>query len=353
MRTLTALLLIALTASATADAQSLRDRLNRARDTASAAASGAAEAVRGQSIEDRAEQMNARSLSGAPTPAALLGAYLGTVRIKEQPVLGTFLEFNDARFVFLPASEGTATLTRDGERVATYTWETYTARGPFYEMEPLQLTWPQSEYSALGYALEQPGAYAITYEANGEPFWAMPFTVTASGGDDPYNPERTFRLDGLWNDHAYLLHDKDGEGAWDFKLWIHAQDFTRSDRYNADEPTQLFVYPEGESTPALLAESGKSFINNGNWNRADFRLHKRHRYDSAAQRWETLSYTDYDRLLPDGEYRIELHIGGDLYGTYPLTVRDGLPIHTGAQASGADPLTRIDGGGNAYWLVRE
>ncbi|MEL6616279.1 MAG: hypothetical protein AAFQ43_11105 [Bacteroidota bacterium] len=340
MRTLTALLVLLLIAPASG-AQSLLDRARNA-------VSGG-----GQSIEDRAAAMNTRSRAGSPPPAALLGAYLSSVRIQEQPVLGTFLTFQDARFVFLPTSEGTATLTRNGETVARYTWETYTARGPFYDMEPLQMTSPQSEYSMLGYPLEQPGDYAITYEAGGEAFWTMPFTVNMSGGDDPYNPDPSFRLDGLWNDHAYLLHDKDGEGAWDFKLWIHADDFTRSDRYNADEPTMLTITPVGESTPALLAESGKSFINNGNWNRVDFRLKKRHRYDSAAQRWELMSYTDYDRLLPDGEYRVELTIGGDLYGSYPMTVRDGLPVHTGAQASGADPMTRIDGGGAAYWLYRE
>ena len=307
----------------------------------------------GQSIADRARQLDARRSANTPPPAALLGAYLSSVRIQTQPVLGTFLQFTDARFVFLPDSEGTAELLRDGETVARYTWETYDAAGPFYDVEPLQLTWPQSEYSMLGYTLEEPGAYEIVYKANGEPFWMMPFQVSVDGGDDPYNPDPTFRLDGLWNDHAYILHDKGGEGAWDFKLWIHSADFTRSDRYNADEPTTLFVYPEGESTPALLAESGKSFINNGNWNRVDFRLHKRHRYDSAAQRWETLTYTNMDRLLPDGAYRIELTIGGDLYGTYPMTVRNGTPVPTGNQAPGADPLTRIDGGSAAYWLYRQ
>ncbi|MEO0560062.1 MAG: hypothetical protein AAF170_17985 [Bacteroidota bacterium] len=306
-----------------------------------------------QSIAQRAQEMNQRSLSGTPTPAPLLGAYLGAVRVEKNSTLGSFLQFTNATFVFLPESEGTAKLYRDGDHVATYDWSTPTSRGPFYNVSPMQLTWPTSEYSMLGYQLEEPGLYEIVYEAGGDPFWRMPFQVSMTGGEDPYNPDPTFRLDGLWNDHAYILHDKEGSGAWDFKLWIHAADFTRSDRYNADAPTTLFVYPEGESTPALLAETGKSFINNGNWNRVDFRLHKRHRYDSAAQRWETLSYTNMDRLLPDGAYRIEPTIGGDLYGTYPVTVRNGTPVPTGNQAPGADPLTRIDGGGAAYWLYRQ
>ena len=321
------------------------------------AAVALAPAAEAQSILDRARQLASRAEASpsTPPPAALLGAYLGSVRIKEQPVLGTFLEFNDATFVFLPDSEGTASLYRDGERVARYTWSTDTARGPFYDVDPLELADKSAEYWMLGYPLEQGGDYEIVYEADGEPFWRMPFTVTMSGGDDPYNPDPTFRLDGLWNDHAYILHEKDREGAWDFKLWLHPADYTRSRTANADAPAELFVYPEGGSAAdyALYSFLGNGITNNGNWSRSSFRLQTKHRFDSAADRWEHTNHLDYDRLLPDGEYRIELHVAGDLYGTYPLTVRDGVPVHSGAQAPGADPQTRIDGGGNAYWLYRE
>ncbi|MEM0962729.1 MAG: hypothetical protein AAGK21_09370 [Bacteroidota bacterium] len=285
-----------------------------------------------------------------PPPAPVLGAYLGSISV-DGDFGGPYLKFDVGQFVFLPSDEGTADLYRNGERVAGYTWTHYTGRAPFTNISPLQLAWP--EFHPLGYELTEGGDYEIVYSVDGDPFWRMPFTVTKSGGDDPYNPDATYRLDGLWNDHAYVLHDKGGEGAWDVKLWLHAADFTRSERYNPNVDSHLYIYREGESEPTLQSSLGAGFINNGNWVRTDFRLQEKHRYDSAAGTWEFTNYLDYDRLLPDGEYRIEVHVADALYGTYPLSIRDGVPVHTGAQAPGADPMTRIDGGGAAYWVYRQ
>lgn len=337
MRTLTALLLIAL--AAPVHAQSLLDR--------------ARAAVSGQSIDDRADEVEQRRLSvpGAPAPAAVLGAYLGSIRVKEQPSLGHFLEFDVAQFVFLPADEGTADLYRDGERVASYTWDKYTGRTPFTNIGRLQMTWPESDFSVLGYSLDQGGRYEIVYSADGEPFWKMPFTVTMTGSGDPYNPDPQIRLDGLWNDHAYILHDPDEYGEWQFKLWLHPEDF------DASQNAYVRITADGSSTPVLIGgskQSGAGSITNGNWQRKDFELMRPGKLNARGEYYDNRSFRANEETLPDGGYTATFYLGDEVYGRYPFTVSDGAIVPTGAQAPDyADPMTRIDGGGAAVWVYRQ
>ncbi|MEM6328464.1 MAG: hypothetical protein AAF791_15220 [Bacteroidota bacterium] len=340
MRLLLFALVLSLTVHDVANAQGILDRARRA--------------VTGSSASSPASEARSARRAGTPAPAPVYGIHLNHMDI-DADFGGPYLKFAPNQFVFLNVrqdDEGTADLFRDGERVAGFTWTVTASRPPFSDISRLQLSWP--EFHPLGYEIEAPGQYELVYSANGETFWRMPFEITAEGGDDPYNPSVTYRLEGPWRDHAYLLHDRGGEGAWDFKLWLHAADFTRSERYDVTGDFEVFVYREGRSRPVLGYQSGASFTNNGNWVRTGFRLRKPVEYFANTGAWDMRSHLSYDHFLPeDGEYRIEFSIGGELYGTYPVTVRDGMPVMTGRQSADTDPQRRIDGGGVAYWVYRE
>lgn len=292
----------------------------------------------------------ATTATAQPPPAPVLGAYLPSIRIEEQAVLGTFLEFNDAQFVFLPDSEGTAELLLEGEFVGRYEWETYDRQGPFYDTEPMQLVWPESDYSALGYQVVQPGSYEIVYHVEGEPFWRMPFEITSSGGGDPYDSDPTFRLDGMWSGHAYILHDTDESGEWQFKLWLHPGDIS------TDMNAYVRVTRDGQSEPVLVGGSKQArigFISNNNWGRKDYELMRPGQQNARGEYFDNRPFRANSETLADGDYVLTFYLGDEVYGRYPFTVLEGAIVPRGDQAPGADPMTRIDGGGAATWLVRE
>ena len=302
-----------------------------------------------QSIEDRVRQLEARRASAStPPPAPLYGAYLGSLTVTEQPALGTFLRFLDTRFVFLSESEGTAELLRGGETVARFDWVTYDQAGPFYDIEPLRVTWPESDFSALGVPLDEPGDYEIVYRMGGEPFWRMPFTVTTSGGDDPYAPDPSVRLDGPWADHAYILHDTDESGSWVFKRWLHPDDVS-----TAMAPT-VTVSRAGSTEPILVGGSPEHHlgISGDNWNRVEYELQwPGRRNATSGAYYDNPAFRANTERLDDGDYVLTYDLNPGPVSRYPFTVRNGAIVPTGRQALGADPMTRIDGGGAAAWLV--
>ncbi|MDZ7363865.1 MAG: hypothetical protein ONB46_24590 [candidate division KSB1 bacterium] len=51
----------------------------------------------------------------------------------------------------------------------------------------------------------QAGDFVMSVKANGQTLTTLPFTVRAEGGDDPFNPKKTFVLDGPWRSLAYLF----------------------------------------------------------------------------------------------------------------------------------------------------
>lgn len=289
----------------------------------------------------------APAFAQSPPPAALYGAYLSSVELREVSSGETYLQFQPSTFVFLPERQGTVDLLRDSVTVATFDWASNAGRAPFYEVGRPVL---QSGASPYGYEIEQPGAYDLVYKIDGDAFWRFPFQVTAQTSGDPYNPGTTYRLEGPWRDHAYVLYAPDDRGRWDFKFWLHPDD------YDASGNGYVTVTPTGGASPVLFGGSPTQpmgAINSANWARKEFRL-KRPVQRTSDGRWFTGRDYQHDAApLADGAYTLTLHLSDEPVRRYPFTVRDGEIVPTGLQAPGADPLDRIDGGGAAVWLFRD
>lgn len=323
---------------ASAEAQRLGRLVDRAR---AAVAETVAETV--------APERAAEARTGTPPPAPVYGTLLSAVRLNEQVGVGTYLDLLPVQFVFLSEREGTADLFRDGERVAGFTWETYDSVGPFFDVEPPQMTWPDSDFNALGYVFESGGAYELVYSEGGAPFWRFPFTVAASGGDDPYAPSTSYRLGGAWETDAYILHDDRESGEWTFKLWLHPADLS------TDQNAYLRVTRDGESEPVLIGGSRQARIGfiDGGWGRKEYELVRPGQQNRDGGYFDNRPFRANTERLDDGAYTLTFFLGDAPYGRYPFTVAGGEIVPTGQQAAGADAETRIDGGGEAVWLVRE
>jgi hypothetical protein len=64
----------------------------------------------------------------------------------------------------------------------------------------------------------------------------------------------------------------------------------------------------------------------------------------------TGSISTYDP--DDGDYRLEIKIDGEPYGTRPFQGKDGKFAYTGRTVRGADPLTFAEGGQDAFWFTK-
>jgi hypothetical protein len=71
----------------------------------------------------------------------------------------------------------------------------------------------------------QPGDFVMSVKANGQALTTLPFTLRVEGGDDPFNPQKTFVLEGPWRSLAYLSAPVDApEAPLSFKWWMCARE---------------------------------------------------------------------------------------------------------------------------------
>jgi hypothetical protein len=73
--------------------------------------------------------------------------------------------------------------------------------------------------------VRQPGDFVMSVKANGQALTTLPFTLRAEGGDDPFNPQKTFVLEGPWRTLAYFFAPVDAPDApLSFKWWMCARE---------------------------------------------------------------------------------------------------------------------------------
>lgn len=73
--------------------------------------------------------------------------------------------------------------------------------------------------------LGQAGDFVMSVKANGQTLTKLPFTLHAKGGDDPFNPQKTFVLEGPWRSLAYLyVPVNEPEAPLSFRWWMSGQE---------------------------------------------------------------------------------------------------------------------------------
>ncbi len=74
--------------------------------------------------------------------------------------------------------------------------------------------------------LSKPGVYQIVYLVDGKPVTRFPFRlVQASAGNDPFNPQKTYRFDGYWRTFAYItINNWGGKKVPEINYWLGGMD---------------------------------------------------------------------------------------------------------------------------------
>lgn len=295
-------------------------------------------------------------------PCIMFSTLLNGVNI--HPIQGTFrlhhlqavflpeIPSNDV-FIYSPENGGalTSKLKRaDGSLVANIVWYAEKLKPPYYLLSAYKL-YPagSSDDQAAGYKLTTPGDYLVEFYLNEKLFYRFPFTIEALVSSDPYNPESVYRLNGAWNDYAYLLYDNaDVTKPLVFKIWLR-NDGTRQRK-------AVKVTGALKQGGKVLAEFGEFPLNydlSADWIRYEifFGVMKPNQF-GTGKLWHTNIKTE--DLLKNGTYQVTMDMDGKAAGVWEFTVKNGQIQHQGRQVrSSTDPLDYIEGGKDAFWVKRK
>ena len=117
--------------------------------------------------------------------------------------------------------------------------------------------------SDWGGALAGGGAFTYEVVLDGDVIGAVPFTVTSSGSDDPFNPGTTFVVDGPWRTHAYFQHETDRpDYILHFNAWVAPDDMA------SNTVSEVSIRRNGEEVAWGSTHVDLSY----GWGRAEYRL---------------------------------------------------------------------------------
>jgi hypothetical protein len=70
-----------------------------------------------------------------------------------------------------------------------------------------------------------PGSYQIAIRLNGETIAAVPYTLTSTQNDDPFNPTTSWHTDGPWTRYGVLRATTGDPDGWvELTCWIHVDE---------------------------------------------------------------------------------------------------------------------------------
>lgn len=153
--------------------------------------------------------------------------------------------------------------------------------------------------------LTEPGVYNIVFLVDGQPATRLAVALEqTSAGDDPFDPEKTYRFYGLWQVYAHLtMSEWKGEDWPILSFWAGSRDLTQQDAFT--EPFSVTLTRDGET----IAHSKKTenVIRNGHYKRLEVKLYEPHTEK------ETPNAVPFTRAgwIEDGDYELIVTRAGD------------------------------------------
>jgi hypothetical protein len=268
------------------------------------------------------------------------------------------LALRDMQASFLPRTEGDgsiygynpdtggklwAILTRkdDGTQLARYDFYASPAKEPFWHVGSYRLTDLRTdEQSSMGRVKLLPGDYVLDFFLQSGRFYTLPFTVSTVA-------ENGFSfLDGDWNDWGYLYYyNADPSNSIQWKIWLRHKGAEESKTVKI----RIGVMRESENNKLVATNRpNMSFDLRPDWNRFEFDLIEPMQGTSGGRQLSA-----QDIVGVDGTYILKMVVDDADYGIWRFEVKDGKPQPAGRTVRGeADPLTFVEGGGDAFWYGR-
>ncbi|HED54160.1 MAG TPA: hypothetical protein ENJ00_08160 [Phycisphaerales bacterium] len=208
--------------------------------------------------------------------------------------------------------------------------------------------------------LTEPGVYNIVFIIDGEIASRLPVVLEeTSAGDDPFNPEKTYRYYGLWGVYGFLTMGQTNDTDWpQLNFWVGSRDLAEG-----KDKDMFFVTLERDGEVIGHSKRTQGYISNEHYRHVDSKIYKPHdeRHSPNA---EALTIEEWTK---DGTYSLNVSRKSDnqLIRRFGFTVVDGKIQELPATKLGFEPRMDyivprvVKRGGNRYeflpatWLKSE
>ncbi|MEL6497054.1 MAG: hypothetical protein AAF937_07580 [Planctomycetota bacterium] len=267
--------------------------------------------------------------------------------VYERLLNGTFypesarVMFDGAVFAFAPESPLNAEVLivdAEGTVLARHPfWDTYTEKEGVFGAAKVK-------YGPHVADLPGEGLYNIVYMIDGEPATRLPIRVDLlSGGDDAFNPEKTYKFTGPWNFLAYLAEDEfnidnrlgTNDSTFLVHLWTTNQDVEEGKRTSS---LYIQVFRGDELIGHTITTGGSYSVNGSRFGKkTGYGIRVPHEVKDEANAPMLLK----DEWLKDGEYTIVVTRQSDnrVLRRFGYTAKDGDIVRLPSTEIGFEPRT--------------
>lgn len=204
--------------------------------------------------------------------------------------------------------------------------------------------------------LQNGGRYTLDVVLDRQVIGSVPFTVTVTDGDDPFDPQTIYALDGPWRTHSYFEHETDQpEGHLWYNAWI-APGETRD-----NTKTEVSLRRDGEEVAWGTTFVGFQY----GWKRAEYVLytpdsrpdeHGREQWNKTLFTIQDVTPGPYEMVFLDADGREFRRVALEgAAGAFPVHPRSAIDYEPRSQflSSRALRATSLDTSLTRYWVVTE
>lgn len=289
----------------------------------------------------------------APHPALLFSDVLKSMSDQVFWEKGKLRFFERVRFTFLPdfndpnhiaaynPNSGAWLISQiandSGEVVQTIQWEARRESFPIWVGQAVN----NSDPDALA-----PGDYTATWTIDGQPFWALEFSVENAGAASAYE-QGHFLLEGPWADWAYVYVPNGNLGQTPtFNLFIRdaeARPGNWTDQtvvvevFRDDELVAQHGHNDGASRPASIVQARPWWV----------------AHEFSLRRPDDAGFVAASELTAPGEYEVQVTINGEPWGSYYYQAEGELPRPDRQDRGADDPMDFLEGLTDRFYIQRE
>jgi len=180
--------------------------------------------------------------------------------------------------------------------------------------------------------LTEPGVYNIVFIIDGEIASRLPVVLEeTSAGDDPFDPEKTYRYYGLWGVYGCLTMDEYNDTDWPkLTLWVGSRDLAEGEKKD-----MFFVTLERDGELIGHSKRTQGFISNEHYHHVESKIYKPHDKQHTPNA-EALTIEEWTK---DGTYSLKVIRTSDntLIRRFGFTVTDGKIEELPATKIGFEP----------------
>ncbi len=285
---------------------------------------------------------------GQPFPSVMYSDILKSMSDQVFWENGKLRFFERVRMTFLPAFQDPQHIAaynpntgaflvsqmtdQSGAVVSTVSWEARQESFPYWTSHAVNNSDPAPLAS---------GSYTLTWFIDGQAFWSLPFEVSESAADNPYDQPNKY-LEGPWQDWAYI-YVPNGNLSQNPTFNLFLRDKAAKPGNWVEQNITIDVMKDG----ALVAQYGK----NGASRQSAKPWWVAHEF--ALRTPDDSGFVAASDLVASGKYTVMVKNNGEDFARYEYQADGAMPLTGRQDRESANPLTFLEGARDRFYLERQ